>query len=98
MDEREFYTEREVTMPAMLNCPHCRRENTYDLRWVQRAKKQSLPPRASEEDRRRFAAARSYAVRKDDVVNCKTCRKRFDVTGVQSVAFTQLGPPRGPDH
>lgn len=94
MDERDFYTESEVMRPATLNCPQCHRENTYELRWVQRNKKQSLPPNASAEDKRRFAVARSYAVRKDDVVNCKTCRKRFEVTGVQSVGFIVTGLPK----
>jgi uncharacterized protein YbaR (Trm112 family) len=87
MEEKDFYIEKEVTLPAMLVCPQCRRENSYDLRWIQRRKKESLPAHASEQDRRRFAAARSYSVRKDDMVNCKTCRKRFEVSGVQSVAF-----------
>ncbi len=87
MDEKEFYTEKEVTLQAMLNCPQCRRQNTYDLRWIQRRKKASLPPHAGEQDRAKFAKARSYSVRKDDMVQCKTCRKRFEVSGVQSVAF-----------
>ncbi len=89
MEEREFFHETEVTRPATLNCPHCRQQETYDLRWVDRRKKDSLPPRGSEEDRRRFAAARSYSVRRDDMVQCKNarCRKRFEVSGVQSVAF-----------
>jgi hypothetical protein len=89
VEEREFFTEAEVTMPATLNCPSCRQQDTYELKWIQRKKKASLPPRASEEDRRRFAAARSYSVRRDDMVMCKNprCRKRFEVSGVQSVAF-----------
>lgn len=89
MEERDFYTESEVTLPATLSCPHCRQSNAYELRWVRRIKKNALPPRASEQDRKRFAAARSYSVRRDDVVQCKNmrCRKRFEVTGVQSVAY-----------
>lgn len=89
MDEREFFNESDVTLPATLNCPNCRQQNTYDLHWIQRKKKASLPPRATEEDRKRFAAARSYSVRRDDLVMCKNprCRKRFEVSGVQSVAF-----------
>ncbi len=91
MQESDFYHETEVTLPATLHCPHCRQQDSYDLRWVQRTKKASLPPRAGEEDRRRFAAARSYRVRRDDLVQCKNgrCRKRFEVSGVQSVAFPQ---------
>ena len=35
--------------------------------------------------------AQSYMLRRDDVMMCKNvrCRKRFDITGVQSVAFLQ---------
>lgn len=89
MEERDFFTESEETRPAPLPCPHCRQEGTYDLRWVVRKKKASLPPQANAEDRRRFAAARAYMVRRDDLVVCKNvrCRKRFEVSGVQSVAF-----------
>lgn len=89
MEEKDFFVETEVTLPATLHCPHCRQSETYDLRWVQRKKKASLPPRASEEDRRRFASAKAYSVRRDDLVQCKNmrCRKRFEVSGVQSVAF-----------
>ncbi len=89
MDERDFFTETEETKPASLNCPSCRQVETYDLRWVVRRKKNALPPRANEEDRRRFAAAKPYMVRKDDIVMCKNprCRKRIEVSGVQSVAF-----------
>ena len=89
MEERDFFNETEETKPAMLNCPSCRQQEAYDLRWVVRRKKASLPGRASDDDRRRFAAARPYMVRKDDVVMCKNprCRKRIEVSGVQSVAF-----------
>ena len=89
MEERDFFTETEEPKPANLNCPFCRQSDTYELRWVVRRKKNSLPPRASEDDRRRFAKAQPYMVRKDDMVMCKNmrCRKRFEVSGVQSVAF-----------
>ncbi len=89
MDEKDFFTESERVLPAVLNCPHCRQQDSYELRWVVRMKKASLPPRASEQDRRRFEAARSYSVRRDDMVQCKNarCRRRFEVSGVQSVAF-----------
>ena len=89
MDERDFFTETQETRPATLNCPSCRQQDTYDLRWIVRRKKASLPPRAGDEDRRRFAAAKSYMVRVDDMTVCKNvrCRKRLEVSGVQSVAF-----------
>jgi hypothetical protein len=48
-----------------------------------------LSGRADERDRAKFAKAQSYMVRRDDMVMCKNirCRKRFEVAGVQSVAF-----------
>ncbi len=89
MEERDFFTETEETRPATLQCPHCRQGGAYDLRWVVRKKKGSPPASANLEDRRRFAAARTYMVRRDDLVVCKNlrCRKRFEVSGVQSVAL-----------
>ncbi len=90
MEEKDFYIETEIKLPATLSCPKCRRQNTYDLRWVQRKKKPSLPGHANEMDKKRFAAARTYSVRKDDMVECKVCRKRFEVSGVQSVSFSEI--------
>jgi hypothetical protein len=89
LDERDFYSEREEKKPAHLSCPHCRQENDYEIGWLVRTKKQSLPPRADERDRAKFAKARSYMVRREDQLMCKNlrCRKRFEVSGVQSVAF-----------
>ena len=89
MEEREFYIESEQKHPANLPCPFCRTAETYELRWIVRKKKDSLPPRAGAEDRARFAHARSYMVRQDDVVFCKNarCRKRFEISGVQSVVL-----------
>jgi len=56
-----------------------------------RTKKRQLGGRADERDRARFAKARSYMVRKDDQMACKNmrCRKRFEITSVQSVVFTE---------
>jgi hypothetical protein len=89
MDERDFYDERQETKKANLTCPHCRQENEYDINWVVRTKKRQLPGRADERDRAKFAKARSYMVRRDDLLACKNmrCRKRFEIAGVQSVAF-----------
>ena len=87
MEERDFYNESEQRHKASLNCPHCRQAAEYELRWAVRKKKDSIPPRADETDRAKFAKFRSYMVRKDDVVNCSNvrCRKRFEVSGIQSV-------------
>ena len=89
MDEKEFYDERAQKKPANLSCPHCRQEAEYEVGWLVRTKKRQLPPRADERDRAKFAKARSYMVRTDDMMACKNirCRKRFDITGLQSVAF-----------
>lgn len=89
MDERDFFNEREVVKSANLSCLHCRQSDTYEIRWIERVKKKSLPSRATEEDRARFERARSYMLRRDDVLMCKNarCRKRFEISGVQSVVF-----------
>jgi hypothetical protein len=89
MEEREFYDERQEKKVHSLNCPHCHQAAEYEVQWLVRTKKKSLSGRADERDRARFAKARSYMVRKDDLLACKNmrCRKRFEVSGVQSVAF-----------
>ena len=89
MEEKDFFDERPETRTANLTCPHCRQAADYELGWLVRRKKKSLPGRADERDKARFAKARSYMVRRDDLVACKNvrCRKRFEVSGVQSVAF-----------
>ena len=89
MDERDFFDERPDRKMATLNCPHCHQSAEYELIWLVRTKKKQLPGRADERDRARFAKARSYMVRKDDLMVCKNmrCRKRFEISAVQSVAF-----------
>jgi hypothetical protein len=89
MEEREYYDERVETRHHMLTCPHCRQQGDYEVGWIVRMKKKSLPPRADERDRAKFAKAQSYMVRKDDMLACKNmrCRKRFEIAGIQSVAF-----------
>ncbi|HEV8523147.1 MAG TPA: hypothetical protein VGQ71_01500 [Terriglobales bacterium] len=89
MEERDFFDEREEKKAATLNCPHCQQAAEYELTWLVRRKKGQIPTRADERDRARFAKARSYMVRRDDLVMCKNmrCRKRIEVSGVQSVAF-----------
>ena len=89
MDERQFYGEAETTKPATLNCPYCRSAETYDLRWMVRKKKDRIPNGADERDRAKFSKAQSYMVLLDDKVACKNlrCRKRFDISGVKTMAF-----------
>ena len=89
MDEREFYTERRVTKTASYVCPKCRERSDFDVQWLERSKKKSLPSHAGDIDRAKFAKARNHLVRIDDVVVCKNqrCRARFDIPNLQSVVF-----------
>jgi hypothetical protein len=90
VDDRQFYDEREETKQIPLVCPFCRQENSFPIRWKVRSKKKNLPKGASGEDQKRFAKARSYMVRVDDLVACRNirCRKRFEISG-QSVVLTE---------
>ncbi|HLH37980.1 MAG TPA: hypothetical protein VKX39_02440 [Bryobacteraceae bacterium] len=89
LEEKAFYRESPATKPATLNCPFCRTSETYDLRWIVRKKVDQLPRGADERDRARFAKFASYMVLADDKVVCKNarCRKRFDVSGIKTMAF-----------
>jgi hypothetical protein len=89
MDERAFYKESPATKPLMLNCPYCRTQDTYELRWLVRKKVDRLPGGADERDRAKFAKAASYMVLLDDKAACKNlrCRKTFDISGVKTTAF-----------
>jgi len=79
MDERQFFTEKTETQPQSLNCPSCRQVGEYQIRWIRRTRKASLPPGANEEDRARFKNARDYMIRLDDLVSCTKCRKRIEI-------------------
>jgi hypothetical protein len=59
------------------------------LNWVVRTKKDRLPGGADERDRAKFAKAQSYMVLLDNQAMCKNmrCRKRFDISGVKTMAF-----------
>ena len=89
MDERAFYSESPTTKPITLSCPFCQSSETYDLRWMVRKKKERIPQGADERDRARFQKAQSYMVLMDDKVACKNlrCRKRFDISGIKTMAF-----------
>jgi hypothetical protein len=89
MEERDFFDESEAVKPATLSCSFCHQTAPYGVRWLVRSKKRSLRGRADERDRARFEKARSYMLRRDDHVQCQNarCRKRFEISGVQSVVF-----------
>lgn len=73
----------------MLNCPFCRTQDTYELRWLVRKKIDRLPNHADERARAIFKKAQSYMVLLDDKTACKNqrCRKTFDISGVKTTAF-----------
>ncbi len=53
-----------------------------------------MPRGLNEEDKKRFATARSYMVRVDDLVACRKCRKRIELTGQSTVLISDaLGDP-----
>jgi uncharacterized protein YbaR (Trm112 family) len=87
MNERDFFNERQEVKRATFSCPHCRERAEYDVRWLTRTKKNQLPRGANEQDRARFANSRDYMVRVDDMLACRSCRKRFDIPNSQSVVF-----------
>ncbi len=89
MEERDFFDERPESRTHAMTCPHCGQRSDYELSWLVRRKKAQLGRGADDRDRARFAKAQSYMVRRDDLVGCKNvrCRKRFEVAGIQSVAF-----------
>ena len=91
MEERDFFDERTETKNHILTCPHCGKAEEYQLSWLVRRKRPQLPRGADDRDRARYAKAQSYMVRREDMVGCKNvrCRKRFDVTGLQSVSVLQ---------
>jgi hypothetical protein len=89
MEERDFFDESETLKSAELSCTHCRHVDQYEIHWLVRTKKKQLRGPADERDRARFLKARSYMLRRDDLVLCKNvrCRKRFEISGVQSIVF-----------
>ena len=82
MQEKDFFTEKNEARPQTLQCPTCRQSAEYQIRWLRRTKKASLPPGSNEEDRARFKNARDYMIRLDDVVKCSNprCGRRIEIT------------------
>ena len=89
MDERAFYNEAPAKKPANLNCPSCRTVDTYEVGYLVRTKKDRIPGGADERDRAKFAKAQSYMLLVDTHAQCKNprCRKRFEISGVNTVSF-----------
>ncbi len=89
MRESDFFNEKQETKSASYVCPFCRERGDYDVRWLTRRKKQTLPRGAGEQERAQFAKSRDYMVRIDDTLACRNprCRKRFEIPSSQSVVF-----------
>jgi hypothetical protein len=89
MEEREFFNETTEQRTHMLTCPKCGQEGEYKVTWVVRRKRTQLPRGADERDRAKFAKAQSYMVRRDEKLACANvrCRKPFEISSLQSVAF-----------
>jgi len=89
MEERDFFNETTEMRTHTLICPKCGQPGDYKVTWIVRRKRASLPGRADERDRARFAKAQSYMVRRDDKLSCLNirCRKPFEITTLQSLAF-----------
>jgi hypothetical protein len=87
MNERDFFNEKQEVKRATFTCPHCRDRGEYDVRWLRRTKKTAPPRGGNEQDRARFQKSRDYMVRVDDMLACRSCRKRFDIPSSQSVVF-----------
>ena len=87
IDERNYYSESQTTKPAQLNCSFCRAVDTYELKWIVRRKKSQIPNGAGADDRARFAKAESYMVLLDDKMDCKKCRRRFDISGIRTTSL-----------
>jgi uncharacterized protein YbaR (Trm112 family) len=87
MEERDYFNEKQELKKATFSCPHCRSREEYEVRWLRRTKKTAPPRGANEQDRMRFQKSRDYMVRIDDMLACKSCRRRFDIPSSQSVVF-----------
>jgi hypothetical protein len=89
VDEKAFYTESRTTRAATLNCSFCHTQDSYELNYIVRTKKDRIPGGADERDRAKFAKAQSYMLLMDTHAACKNlrCRKRFEISGIKTVAF-----------
>ena len=81
--------------PDKLTCPRCKRRQRVSDALGRRIKKDRIPAGADERDRALYAKLRDYMIRVDDVVNCKTCGKRFDIPSQHSMVFLQPGDSGG---
>ena len=89
MEERDFFDERPESRTHTMTCPHCGQQAEYELSWLVRGKRRNSGRGADERDRAVSLRRRATWFAATTWVGCKNirCRKRFDVAGIQSVAF-----------
>jgi DNA-directed RNA polymerase subunit RPC12/RpoP len=87
LDEKALFSDKPQTRTGRYQCPRCKRTNEYSIRWMQRSKKDRLPPGADAGDRAKFEKLRDYLIRLDDEVTCKTCGKKFEIPSQHSLVF-----------
>ena len=87
MQERDIFDERQETKKMSFACPFCRERHDYDVRWMRRTKKDRLPGGADGEDRAKFEKMKSYLLRIEDDVVCKTCGRKFEIPSQQSMQY-----------
>jgi hypothetical protein len=87
LDEKALFNDKPQSRVGKYQCPRCKRTHEYSVRWVQRSKKDRLPPGADAGDRAKFEKLRDYLLRLDDEVTCKACGKRFEIPSHQSLMF-----------
>jgi uncharacterized protein YbaR (Trm112 family) len=87
--EREFYNEKAEKRATPLTCPFCRRRHDYDVAWIRRTRRGRIPSGADARDRAMYPKLRDYPIRAEDVIVCKTCRRRFEIPSQQSLVFLQ---------
>ena len=85
-DEKAVFSEKPESRPARYQCPRCKRENEYSIRWMRRTKRKDRQPQGGE-DRAKFDKLRDHLLRLDDEVTCKTCGKKFEVPSLHSLLF-----------
>lgn len=87
INERDFFIETTETKPMSLVCQKCRHRDDYPIRWSKRTKKDRLPPGADARDKAMYEKLRDHLFRLDDMVNCKKCRRNFEIPSHQTMVF-----------
>ena len=90
MEEREFFNETTETRTHNLTCPKCGQAAEYKVTWVVRRKRPQLPRNADASATAQNSPKRSRtwcaATTSSKLLNMR-CRKPFEITGLQSLAF-----------